>query len=233
MNLGKVKLPVVLALICVASFVTFLQVEANQETDDPISAAAVWAPDGDALTEIQQRCQSETSVPYSQCFVDQMGSFASSEAVGFTQSLLDQTPARVGYLSGLREAGPVDLGLVAYPGRPGVTPGWALVNGAPAVVNVDDLGRLPQSTMEKDSQFNLLRAKYPKIMLAIENAERTDNLPPMEAQGEGSLRFVITYSLKEPCAACKAVGYARFGFDFDAAGKFLGTKFIGVNPATP
>ena len=45
---------------------------------------------------------------------------------------------------------------------------------------------------------------------------------------DGSQRFVINYSLKEPCQACPTVGHARYGFDFDPTGKFLGVKFIKV-----
>jgi hypothetical protein len=229
MSLRKLKLPAALALLCMAFFVTFLQVEANEETDDPISPSAVWAPDTDELNEITHSCNAALPALYGQCFVDQMGSYASSEAVAFSQSLLEQTPKQVGYLTGLREAGPVDLGLVAYPGSGALTQGWALVNGAPAIISADDPGRLPHAAMEKDPLFRALRAKYPQIRLAVENDQRNPNtMPEMQSLGEGSQRFIIQYALKEPCSACKTVAYASFGFDFDAAGKFLGAKFIKV-----
>lgn len=231
MSLMKLKIPAALVLVCTAFFVTFLQVKANEETDDPISSSAIWSPDDDDLVEIEQSCQTEAATSYSKCFVEQMGGFASSEAVAFSRSLMEKPPARAGYLKELREAGPVDLGLVTYIGGENASQGWTLVNGSPAVVSVDDLKLLPQSAMEKDRLFNSLRTQYPQIRLTIENDDRkTDSLPEMQALGDGNQRFVIGYSLKEPCPACKIVGHASFGFDFDATGKFLGVTFIRVAP---
>ncbi len=231
MGLAKLKLPVALALVCMAFFVTFMQVKANEETDDPVGSAAVWSPETGDLAEISQSCKAEPATAYDKCFLDQMGSYASTEAVAFSQSLFQQAPAHAGYLSGLREAGPIDLGLVTYPNSSDLSRGWALVNGAPAIVDVDNLKILPQSTMEKDPQFSALRAKYPQIVLSVMNDDRgTDTMPEMQALGDGSQRFAINYSLKEPCPACQAVAHASFGFDFDPTGKFLGVKFIKVVP---
>jgi len=231
MSLTKLKIPAALALVCTAFFVTFLQVKANEETDDPISPAAIWSPEDSDLIEIAQSCQGEPAPSYGKCFVEQMGGFASSEAVAFSQSLIEKSPSRAGYLKGLREAGPVDLGLVAYVRAENASQGWALVNGAPAVVNADDVKLLPQSTMEKDPQFNTLRGQFPQIGVTIENDDRKADFPPeMQALGDGSQRFIIPYSLKEPCHACNVVGHASFGFDFDATGKFLGVTFIRVAP---
>src|SRR4029077_12149501 len=103
------------------------------------------------------------------------------------QSLIEKTPSRAGYLKGLREAGPVDLGLVTYIRAENASQGWALVNGAPAVVNVDDVKLLPPSAMEKDPPFNALRRQFPQIGLTIENDDRkADSLPEMQALGDGS-----------------------------------------------
>ena len=234
MTLAHWKVPAALALVCGAFFVTFLQVKANEETDDPVSEAAVWTPDADDLPEIAQSCPAAETPAYNKCFVDQMGSYASSEAVAFSQALLDGKGSRAGYLSGLHEAGPVDLGFVDYPGTSGLNQGWVLVNGAPAIVNVDDLSLLPQSAMEKDAQFKALREQHPQLRLAVDNNERgRDTVPEMLALGNGDQRFVIDYSLKELCSDCKPAAHASFGFDFDAAGKFLGVRFIKVTPSAP
>jgi hypothetical protein len=226
MDLGKLKLPAALALICVASFVTFLQVEANEETDDPVGPAAIWSPDGDDLSDIAQSCNAEQN--YGKCFLDQMENFASSEAVEFSQSLLEQTPSRAGYLKDLREAGAVDLGLVAYPQAGGPSQGWVLLNGMPAIINVDDLSRLPQSAMEKDPQFHALRKIYPGIKLSVDAGERKEGaMPEVRGLDNGGQRFVVGYSL-DACSTCTAIAHASFGFDFDATGKFLGIRFLQV-----
>jgi len=232
MGITKLRLPVVLALICGAAFINFLQVKANEETDDFVSPGAVWTPDDDDLADIVQAC--EAAVDYGTCFVDQMGSLAPSEAVSFSQSLLEQGSSRAGYLKDLREAGSVDLGTVAYPGAAGFTEGWVLVNGTPAIVNVDDVKSLPQSAMQKDALFKELKEKYPRAGLAVDQAERKPDLMPQVARlADGGERFVVGYVLKEPCQTCPAVAHANFGFDFDATGKLVGTKFIQIIPAAP
>ncbi len=229
MGLTKLRLPAILGLICIAAFVNFLEVRANEETDDLVSPAAVWNPDEDDLADIVDNCQSASN--YGSCFIEEMSNFAPSEAVAFSHSLVQQDPSRAGYLKDLREAGAVDLGIVAYPVASGFTQGWVLVNGTPAIVNVDDLSRLPQSAMEHDPQFQALRIKYPRLRLAVDEAERrTDTIPPVLSMGEGSQRFIIDYALREPCQTCSVVAHAIFGFDFDVTGRFLGVKFIKIAP---
>jgi hypothetical protein len=228
MGITKLRLPVVLALVGLAAFINFLEVKANEETDDVVSPAAVWTPDDDDLADIVQAC--DAAVDYGSCFVDQMSSLAPSEAVSFSQSLFKQG-SRAGYLKNLREAGPVDLGTVAYPGAAGFTEGWVLVNGTPAIVNVDDLQSLPQPAMEKDALFKELKDKYPRLRLAVEESERKpDQMPQVLPLGQGRERFVVGYALREPCQTCLAVAHASFGFDFDATGKFMGAKFIKIIP---
>src|SRR5262245_52958363 len=90
MGFEKLKLPAAAVLVCMAFFVTFMQVKANEETDDPVSPSAVWSPDSDDLDDIAKACQTEPAARYGNCFVDQMGSLASSEAVAFSQALLQQ-----------------------------------------------------------------------------------------------------------------------------------------------
>ena len=232
MGFTKLRLPAVLALIGVAAFINFLQVKANEETDDLVSPAAVWTPDDDDLADIVQACQNEAD--YGRCFVDEMGNLAPSEAVSFSQSLLKENPSHAGYLKDLREAGAVDLGIVSYPGAAGFTQGWVLVNGTPPIVNVDDLKLLPDSTMQKDPQFKALQGKYPRIELAIDESERkADVLPQTLPLGNGSERFVIGYILKEPCQTCPALAHASFSFDFDPTGKFAGARFLKVIPLAP
>jgi hypothetical protein len=235
MGLAKLKLPVALALVGIAFFVTFMQVKANEETDDPVSVSAVWSPESDDLAEISQACSAEPAPgsAYNKCFIDQMGGYASSEAVAFTQSLVEQTPSHAGYLSDLREAGPIDLGLVTYPNSQELSRGWVLVNGMPAIVDVDNLQILPQPVMERDPQYHALHLKYPQLRLAVVNDDRAANAQPeIHMLSDGSQQFIIGYSLKEPCSTCQPVAHANFGFNFDPTGKFLGVSFIKLVPGS-
>jgi hypothetical protein len=224
------RLAAALALIGVASLLTFLQVEANEETDDQIGDEAVWNAGNDDLRAIDQACSNSGAAGYSECFIDQMGGYASSDAVAFTQLLASQKPQRLGYLVGMRESGIVDLGYVTYPGNAQPRHGWALMNGVPALINVDDLSLLPQAEMEKDARFKALRNGHPTLRLVVTDDERQpDSSPQIQPVGEGGNRFVVPYSLKDDCAGCNPIAQASFGFDFDAAGQFLGVKFLSID----
>jgi hypothetical protein len=232
MSLLKRRVAATLTVIGVASLVTFLQVEASHETDDQIGTEAVWNASGDDLNEISKVCKTQEK-GYASCFAEQMGGYASSEAVAFTQLLAAQKPSQVGYLDGMREAGLVDLGYVIYPGAKSKH-GWVLMNGVPALVNVDNLAMLPQSEMAKDAQFASLRKNHPQMQLTVTDNERSaDAEPQIEPLADGGKRFVVSYSLEEPCTACAPLAKATFGFDFDAAGQFKKVKFIKVTAEQP
>jgi len=230
MRLTKKNLAAALAVISAVSYVTFLEVKASQENDDRVTADAVWHPAEGDLAEIKQLCETGQPTDYNGCFIDEMGDYASSQAVAFTQSLAAQKGARLGYLTGLREAGGVDIGYVAYPSSRELSRGWVLVNGTSTIVDADDLTLIPQSEMAKDPQFATLRAKHPQIRLWDDDGDRRpDALPQQQPLPEGGQRFIIDYSLKDLCRTCALLGHASFGFDFDPAGKFLGAKFVKVS----
>jgi len=226
MSLIKRRIAAAVAVIGVASLITFLQVEANHETDDQFGEEAVWNAGPEDLSTITQSCKATDATQYRNCFIEEMGEYASSDAVAFTQAMASQKSRRLGYLAGLKESGLVDLGYVVYPdGSP--HQGWALLNGVPALINLNDVAMLPKSAMEKDSQYKTLRQSHPQIQLMVNDAQRQADRSPQIDQlpGEGE-RFVVPYILQEPCVRCAPLAQAMFGFDFDDAGKFLGVKFL-------
>lgn len=227
MTLVKRRIAAAIAVIGVASLITFLQVEANHETDDQIGEEAIWNAGAGDLNAITQACKTSDTAQYRDCFIEQMGEYASSDAVAFTQTLASQKSRRLGYLAGLKESGLVDLGYVVYPENGNTHQGWVLMNGVPALINLDDVTMLPKSAMEKDAQYTALHQSHPQMQLVVNEAQRrTDTSPQIERlPGEGE-RFVVPYSLQESCAGCAPLAQAIFGFDFDDAGKFLGVKFL-------
>jgi len=234
MSLLKRRVATAIAVVGVASLATFLQVEANHETDDQIGAEAVWNAGSDDLNEISKACGNAQPTEYTHCFIEQMGGYASSDAVAFSQMLAAQKPSRTGYLDGMHEAGLVDLGYVTYPGSSKSNRGWVLLNGFPALVNVDDVSMLPRSDMEKDPQFADLRKTHPHVQLTVLDSQRSPDVSPQIVQlADGGERFVIPYSLQEVCDGCISLGQATFAFDFDPAGQFLGVKFIHVTRTQP
>jgi hypothetical protein len=234
MALLKRRIAGALAVIGLASLITFLQVEANHETDDQIGEEAIWNAGPEDLSAISQACKITDAARYQECFIDQMGEYASSEAVAFAQMMASQKPRRAAYLTGLREYGLVDLGYVVYPGKSSVNHGWVLLNGVPALVNLDDVTILPKSPMEKDAQYIALRQSHPRMQLIVNDDQRkADSSPQIERLARDGERFVVPYSLQEPCANCAPLAQAIFGFDFNEAGKFMGAKFLRIEMLRP
>ena len=234
MTLLKRRIAGALVVIGVASLITFLQVEANHETDDQISEEAIWNAGPEDLGAIGQACKITDAARYQECFIEQMGEYASSDAVAFAQMMASQKSRRLGYLTDLREYGLVDLGFVVYPGNANVKHGWVLLNGIPAVVNLDDVTILPKSALEKDAAYIALRQSHPQMQLAVNDNQRIpDSSPQIERLPGDGERFVVPYSLQESCANCAPLAQAIFGFDFNEAGKFTGAKFLRVEVLRP
>lgn len=234
MTLLKRRIAGALAVIGVASLITFLQVEANHETDDQIGEEAIWNAGPEDLSAISQACKTTDTARHRDCFIEQMGEYASSEAVAFTQIMASQKSPHLGYLTGLREYGLVDLGYVLYPENENVHHGWALLNGIPALINLDEVSMLPRSAMEKDAQYTALRRNHPQMQLVVNDEQRkTDSSPQIERLAGDGERFVVAYSLQESCANCAPLAQAIFGFDFNDAGKFVGIKFLRVESVKP
>jgi hypothetical protein len=234
MALLKRRIAGALAVIGVASLITFLQVEANHETDDQIGEEAIWNAGPEDLSAIGQACKISDAAQYQECFIEQMGEYASSDAVAFAQTMVSQKSRKLGYLTGLREYGLVDLGSVVYPGNASVNHGWVLLNGIPALVNVDDVTILPKSAMEKNAQFVALRQSHPYMQLLVNDEQRKpDSSPQIERLARDGERFLVPYTLQETCANCPPLAQAIFGFDFNEAGKLMGAKFLRIERLRP
>jgi hypothetical protein len=234
MSLLKRRIAGALAVIGVASLITFLQVEANHETEDQIGEEAIWSAGPEDLGSISQACKTTDATRYRDCFIEQMGEYASSDAVAFAQMMASQKSRRLGYLTGLREYGLVDLGYVVYPGNERTHQGWALLNGIPSLVNLNDVTMLPKSAMQKDVQYAALLQSHPHMQLVVNDEQRKADTSPQIEQlpGDGE-RFAVPYSLQDPCANCAPLGQAIFAFDFNEAGKFLGIKFLRIEKLQP
>jgi hypothetical protein len=232
MSRSKVKLPAALLILALASYVVFLEVQASDESDEQINASAVWEPAETDLASINQACKTRQRQDYSQCFIDQMSNFgASPDAVAFTESYARQNNGVVAFLKDFRPVDAVDVGYAFFPTGADFSQRWLLLNGTPAVINVDDFTLLPQAEMMRDPVFAALRNRYPKIAL-FDGDRSFDTVPDSETLPDAGQRFVIDYPLKDQCHACAVVGQASFSFEFDPAGRLLGVKFVKVMPAS-
>ena len=104
---------------------------------------------------------------------------------------------------------------------------WLLVNGDPAMIDVDALADLPKRQLEGNPTYLRIREEFPKVILF--GGDRTTGRPPdMIVEPTKWQRFIVEYRLLNGCRACESVGRARFAFDFDPNGKFLGPTLLDV-----
>jgi hypothetical protein len=233
MNWAKLKLPAAAVLVlCLASYVVFLEVEASENSDEQISESAIWDPAPGALLQIQQNCGPQSG-DYSRCFIEQMGNLdAPADAIAFTQTYADQNRGAVAVLKGFRPMDAVDLGYVSFPAGtgPNAPQGWLLLNGTPAIINVDNVSLLPQAEMKKDPVYDALWRRHAQVTLF--SADHTpESVPATEDLPDGGQQFAVDYPLKDGCRSCVTVGLATFRFDFDAAGQLTEVKFVKITPA--
>jgi len=211
---------------------------AQHKTEPPpapagkITASAIWQPSQDFLNKAKATCD-KTAGPasFGDCFLNQIAAAgAPADAVSFTRALFHQTDGQVGIMSAFRHYGPVDAAQVFYPLRANDNYGVLLVNGDPAMLDVDDFQKLDRSAMQQDTMFQAVKTKFPQTDLWPGDRSGSAPWPRVEPLPGGDTRFVVSYPLINGCHACRHVGVARFGWDFDAQGKFLHTTFIPTPP---
>ena len=197
-----------------------------------VGASAVWQPPKDFVANAHTACdKSAGPASPSECFIRQMTvAGAPADAVNFTRMLYQQSDGQVGMMSMFKTFGAVDMAQVFYPLRANDNFDLLLVNGDPTILDVDDLKKLDQSAMEQDPMFQAVKRKFPPA--GVWPGDRSGSQPWPRAQPlpDGGQQFVFSYPLINGCHACQHLGAVRFGWDFDARGKFLRTTFIPTPP---
>ena len=190
----------------------------------PVGPDAVWTPPADFRAKVDEACAS-AGERFGACFAEQMQKAgASKAALAFTERLDNQ-----GYLTSVLDTGKVDVAYVEYPYRANENALVFLVNGEPPLIDVDDLSRLDRKNLGANPTYAGLLNRFPS--LALFPADRHTGREPRAANlRSGGQRFVVVYELHDGCRACKVVGYARIGWDFDVQGRFVGTEVVQVRP---
>ena len=198
----------------------------TQNAIQPLESEAVWTPGMTIMQDIRQECSSLSGRQFGECFANGMQKAgASPQAVAFTHRI-DNT----GYMRDFRPVGRVSIAYVNFPFRANENQGAYLVNGTPSLINIDDQSLLAKSELKKNPVYTRLAKKYSEITLFPDDRSGTSYLIA-ERLPRGEQRFIVGYRLQNVCHACERVGKARFAFDFDSTGKFLGTKLISVTAA--
>ena len=196
-----------------------------------IGPQAVWRPGTEKIRILMQKCGSAHPPGLKDCFLTEMqASGASPEAVSFSRQLNESTKGLIGFLHDFREAGSIDVGYVEYIFRANENLACFLVNGVPRLVDVDDPKLLETNSLERNSRYAALKARYPKISIWPDNRSTT-MYPIARDLSTGGKRFIVSYWLQNGCHACERIGSVQFAFDFDKDGRFLGTRFQSIEGA--
>jgi hypothetical protein len=192
--------------------------------DQAVTTAAVWHPAAGFVADFHKRCDGYRGTAFDACFAAAMAqSGASSAALTFTKRLDNKA-----YLQALvPTGGPVAIAHAFYPFRANENDAWLLVNGTPQLIDVDDRRYLPLAQMRSSPAYRDIRRHYPNVTFWAGDRGRSG--PEVLENGR---EIIVGYLLRDLCHACAIVGRVRYAFDFDADGKFLGTRLVSITPAT-
>lgn len=230
----RLKLPLALAVIALASYVVFLEVEASDESDEQIGPSSVWRGSDNQLHQIQQSCKGLEDDAYLHCFTSQMANMgASSEAIDFTQEYADDHDGRIAVLRGFHALDAVDLGYAFFPDDPESKQGWVLLNGSPDIFNVDDQESVPREQLSRNPQFLALSAAHPNAGIYPDSSQRPeDGMPQVRKTVDGGQQFIVDYAVRDGCRTCALLGIASYSFDFAPSGTFRSANLIKVAVVT-
>jgi hypothetical protein len=213
-----------LTLVCLAS------IAAQSQNTPRIDASAVWQMPPGFVGSAQTACGASSSPGLLDCVVQQMTKAgASPAAVKFTRELFKQDHGEVGFMTSFQAGQPVDTAWITYSWRPNHQYGLLLVNGQPAIVDVEDLKLLDRKSLQQSLQFKNLQNQFPKV--EVYAGDRDGQTWPQAQSANGGTQFVLSYPLRNGCPTCAHAGDAIFTWNFSAQGKFLGTSFMGMTPA--
>lgn len=185
-----------------------------------IDAQVTWPNGWDTYTRVEGQCRAIRFPDHDRCILQAMKPFApSTKAYGFAERLAAMDLP--GWAGSYTAYGKVDLIEAEYPFRANTNTGYLLVNGEPAIVNVESF-----TLSERDKQAPAYRAimqRHPEAFLA-----NHQGFVGHQPHGTGQrFIFVDTFST---CRACDPVATAEFAYDFDATGRLVRTQLLALLP---
>jgi hypothetical protein len=213
-------------------------VSESSPSSGQFGASAIWSPAPDFLTTAHAACDNAPRPPaFAECFINQMAKAgAPPEAVKFTRELYRGT-GQIGIMGEFKDFGPVGLAWVVYPLRANDNDGLLLLNGDPKILDPDDMQQLDKAALEHDPLFPEWKKTAPK--LDVWPGDRSGGAAQIRfarvwaGAKPGQQRFLFSYPLIDGCRACARSGFASYWWDFDAKGKFQGTRLLSVTRGVP
>jgi hypothetical protein len=125
-------------------------------------------------------------------------------------------------MSSFKKIGIVDMADLVCPFNDSSPAATVLLNGRPAIVEVNDLKYLNKIDLLSNPDYHKILYKYTEPLLW----PYTDGLVEVEKLPEDAERYVFKFRLLNGCEACPLAGTMTVGYEFNAAGRFTGVKLI-------
>jgi predicted secreted protein len=189
-----------------------------------VSVDVVFTAPPEFVDAVKTTCQDLQSDKLQDCFAKEMKKAkASPAAVEFSKQL-----GEPGFVRDFKVAGPVDIAYVFYPYRANENQSCLIVNGDPAVIDVDNHKLVGAGALKYNATYVALSKNRKEVSLWPGDRYGTET-PDVEMGAMAGAHIIVNYRLREQCHACAVLGHAWYSFDFDAKGKFLGAKLIRVS----
>lgn len=202
---------------------------ARSQTSSDIGLAGDWKPTQMFLDRVYALCDKGKKANYDECFMTHMANAGAPPEAARTTRLIYKALGEVAIVTDFKPAGPVDMARVQFPLRATDKAGLLLVNGDPKVLDVDDLKKLNHAQMEAARWFLAIKDKFANA--DVWPGDRSGAMwPVVSTSADGGIEVVIGYPILDGCQTCSHVGLALFGWDFDAQGKFVGTRYKPLPP---
>ncbi|MBF0555287.1 MAG: hypothetical protein HQK96_12150 [Nitrospirae bacterium] len=213
---------IIAALVFLAACVT------PENKPETIGRGATWIPVPKLLDKMKDECWNVN--PFllspqkaSQCCIDIMESAgAPPEAVAFSRAMLQKRGDTFCYMSSFKKVSIVDIAELACPFRDEETSDMVLLNGQPAIVEINDMNNLSKINLLSEPDYLKMLGRHTEALLW----PYTGGLVEVKKLPQGAERYVFDFRLLNGCEACPLAGVMTVGYDFNAAGSFTGVKLI-------
>jgi hypothetical protein len=191
-----------------------------------VTVNVVFAGDTKFIDAVKASCQDLHPDKLQDCFAGEMKKAgATAAAVEFSKQL-----GEPGFVRDFRAAGPVDIAYVLYPYRANENQSWAIVNGTPPAIDVDNskLVTIAARALKNNSAYARLARAHPDLSPWPGDRYSTE-IPDVEMGTKGGVHIIVNYRLRERCHSCAVLGHAWYSFEFDGKGIFAGARSMAIS----
>lgn len=229
-NKGRAVFAAMLAVIATAAALAYYLMQPEK-----IDERIVWKPTDSAALSNLNCASGNASKDCLSDFMEKNG--ASSQAVAFAREIRDKLSRpnfeRHAYAEQVTHFGPVSMVKVVFPfENQGIeNEDYLLLSPNRAITDPNNsqfTGFNSSFAPSKQAAFSQLLISFPNALVwPVPDFDHDEKL------NQDGRRLVFKYPILNGCHACDLIGWAKFAFDFDAEGQFMGASVYQVMAQQP